>query len=308
MFAALFATILFSVSAVTATRTSRVLGANQANFWRLSLAMMLLGIWAHVFGQGLEGNTVPVFIVSGIIGFGIGDVALFHAYPRLGSRLTLIMVHCLAAPIAAVTEYLWLDTTLTWIQIICGITILLGVVISLAPSESEKKRIKHLWTGVTFGLIAATGQGLGAVVSRKAYDLADQEGISVDGMTAAYQRIIGGMLITTVFYLWTRRRAFYHSIRELGNPEKKKTALPRRIWLWVIINGLSGPTLGVSCYQWALQTTPTGIVLPIVATTPLVVIPFSRFVEGEKPQLRSMVGGAIAVFGAAGLSLSRLFP
>jgi hypothetical protein len=33
---------------------------------------------------------------------------------------------------------------------------------------------------------------------------------------------------------------------------------------------LTGPTLGVTCFQWALATTPSGIVLPIVALTPLV--------------------------------------
>ena len=31
---------------------------------------------------------------------GLGDVALFQAYPRLGSRLTILIVHCLAAPFA----------------------------------------------------------------------------------------------------------------------------------------------------------------------------------------------------------------
>jgi drug/metabolite transporter (DMT)-like permease len=47
-------------------------------------------------------------------------------------------------------------------------------------------------------------------------------------------------------------------------------------------NALAGPFVGVSCFQWALATTPTAIVLPVVATTPLVVIPFARFAEGDQ--------------------------
>jgi drug/metabolite transporter (DMT)-like permease len=35
----------------------------------------------------------------------------------------------------------------------------------------------------------------------------------------------------------------------------------------------------------------------VVALTPLVIIPFSRFVEGERPQRRSLVGGVVAVAG-----------
>ena len=58
----------------------------------------------------------------------------------------------------------------------------------------------------------------------------------------------------------------------------------------------------MSCYQWALKTTPTGVVLPIVAITPLVIIPFSYHLEGERPTFRSLAGGALAVMGAAALA------
>ncbi len=70
-------------------------------------------------------------------------------------------------------------------------------------------------------------------------------------------------------------------------------------------NAISGSALGVSCFQWALKTTPTGIVLPIVATTPLVIIPFSRYIEGERPTARSLWGGVVAVIGAVVLARAR---
>jgi len=62
----------------------------------------------------------------------------------------------------------------------------------------------------------------------------------------------------------------------------------------------------VSCYQWALKIAPTGIVLPIVAMTPIVIIPFSRYVEGERATMRSLIGGAVAVAGAVLLALARM--
>jgi len=73
---------------------------------------------------------------------------------------------------------------------------------------------------------------------------------------------------------------------------------------WVLGNSLAGQTLGVSCLQWALETTPTGIVLAIVAMTPLVVIPLACVSEGEKITARALVGGAIGVAGVVGLALA----
>jgi len=57
--------------------------------------------------------------------------------------------------------------------------------------------------------------------------------------------------------------------------------------------------------QWALETTPTGIVLAIIAITPIVVIPLALVFEGERPSPHSIAGGALAVLWVIGLTLSR---
>jgi len=71
--------------------------------------------------------------------------------------------------------------------------------------------------------------------------------------------------------------------------------------LWVVLNSLFGQTLGVSCMQLALQTIPTGIVLAIIAITPICVMPLSYLFERERPSVRSVAGGFIAVGGVLGL-------
>jgi len=76
----------------------------------------------------------------------------------------------------------------------------------------------------------------------------------------------------------------------------------RQLWPWVLGNALFGSTLGISFMQWALSTsTPTAIVLAIIATTPLAVIPLARIFEGEHVSHRAIVGAAIAVAGVVGL-------
>ncbi len=301
---AFLTTVLFSISAVTGTRTAKLLGGTEANFWRLLFATLLLGTYSHLWGVGLAGTAFPVFLLSGCIGFG-GDVALFQTLPRLGSRLSILLVQCLAAPVAAVTEWLWLGTTLTTLQIFGGATILVGVAIALAPGEHLKLSPRQFVPGVFFGVLAALGQGGGAVISRKANAIAQLAGEHLDGINAAYQRIIGGVIVAGLFLLAVKVHAIKQTKGDDSLPPSTRGERWRRAWPWVLLNGLVGPALGVSCFQSALMSTSTGIVLPIVAITPLVIIPFAHQMEGERPSARSVLGGVVAVVGAVILAVSR---
>jgi drug/metabolite transporter (DMT)-like permease len=298
MLPAFLTTILFSISAVCAQRTSKVLGGVDANFWRVIVATILLAFWAHTFGQGLAGKALSIFLLSGFVGFGIGDLALYQTLPRLGSRLSIVLVHCLATPVGAATEWLWQGIALNGKQMAGAALILAGVAVALAPGTHLNIPRRVFWIGVACGVVAAIGQGLGAVLSGYASRVDHAAGLQIDGLTAAYQRILAGLLVGAVVYFAMRLR---RSKNENDPPDSPARG---RIWPWVFVNALSGPAIGVGCYQWALMREKAGIVLPIVALTPLVIIPFSRFVEGERPRKRSLAGGAVAVAGVIVLKLA----
>jgi drug/metabolite transporter (DMT)-like permease len=286
--------ILWSMSVVCANRSARLVGSVAANLSRLCLAGVLLALWANIFGLGLGGGALMWFVLSGVIGFGIGDIAGYEALPRIGSRLTILLAQCLAAPFAALVEWSWLGTTLTPSQIVWAMVILVGVSVAVAPADHPQLDRKHLVPGVLFGVLSAFGQGGGAVISRKAYEVAEAAGQHVDGGTAAYQRIIGGIGFVLAFFIFLQVKN--------RNGERVRRDW-RHAWPWIATHTLTGPVVGVSCYQWALSTTPSGIVLPIVATTPLLVIPFAYLIEHDRPRMRSLIGGAIAVAGAVALTL-----
>ena len=180
MFAALFTTVLFSISAVTANRTTRFLSGSEANFWRLVCATFFLALYAHTFGKGLSGNAFTIFFISGCIGFGVGDLALFQAYPRLGSRLTILLVQCLAAPFAALTEWLWLHTTLSWWQVLYGLTILAGVALALSPGRHLELSSKQIWQGTLFGALAAVGQGMPIELRQRWKSLGERRHLGIE--------------------------------------------------------------------------------------------------------------------------------
>src|SRR5258708_7564470 len=127
MLAAFLTTILFSLSAVCGRQLSHYLSGTRANLIRLLLGAAMLGAWSHLFGFGLGGAAFPLLFLSGCIGFGVGDLALFQTYPRIGARRAMVLVQCLAAPFGALIEWLWLGHTPTLAQAGFGALILAGV-------------------------------------------------------------------------------------------------------------------------------------------------------------------------------------
>jgi len=297
MLGAFLTTIFFSLSVIFANRSITAVGITRANLGRLLVAVVCLGAYAHSFGGGLGGAGCRWFMLSGLIGMGLGDLANFNALPVLGSRLSILVCQCLAVPIAVIAEWLWIGTRLTAGQILWAAVILGGVAVAVMPTPKHPPRVRIRPIGFLWGFLSAAGQGLGAVVSRRAGDAAIHAGESIDGITAAYQRTIGGLAVTAAYFLI---RALIQRPRS-PNP----AAASARGYGWILANALCGAVIGVSCYQWALATTPSGVVLPIVATTPLVIIPFSCVLEGERPTRRSIIGGAVAVAGAVALSFAR---
>jgi multidrug transporter EmrE-like cation transporter len=302
MFAALLTTLLFAVSAICGHRTATRLGGVEANFWRICGAFLFLVVWANLFGTGTTGSAFPIFVLSGLAGIGLGDTAYFQALPRLGSRRTVLLTQCLTAPCAAMIEWLWLGTKLNLTEIFCIAVILAGVAIAMAPGDHLKFAHGRLWPGILASAIAAIGGALGAVLSRKAYAVAHAAGEHPDPGTTGYQRVIGGAVALGLVFLIVKWR---HARKHGDDAQMKDSFSPReksRLWPWVLANSLAGQTVGVSCMQWALETTPTGIVTAIIAMTPIVMLPLARIFEGERIMARELGGGFVAIAGVIGLA------
>jgi drug/metabolite transporter (DMT)-like permease len=305
VFAALLCTILFSVSITCGHRSAKLIGGTEANFWRLTLGAVLLGVWSCALGIGMRGAAFELFFLSGAVGIGIGDVAFFQALPRLGSRLTALLIGCLTAPMAALIEWLWLGTTLSTAQILWGLLTVGGVGLALLPSEHLHRTRRDLLAGTLWAILASVCGAVGGALSRRAYEITRASGEHLDGGSAAFQRILGGLLLGGICLLIVKRHAFRlqaHAPHALVAEASRRKW--RGVWPWILINGIAGQTLGVSCMQWALETTPAGIVFAILAITPIVIIPFARYLEDERPTPRSLLGGALAVAGVIALALS----
>lgn len=306
MLASFTATLLFAFSTICGHRSARLIGGLEANFWRLCIAALLLGVYSFTFGIGLSGPAFVWFLVSGIIGIGVGDMALFQALPRLGPRLCSLLTNCLNPFAGILIEWLWLGTTLSARQVGSIALIVTGVSLAVSPQEHQRLNRRTLGAGLSFSVLAALGTALGAVLSRKAYAITHEAGAGIDGANAAFQRIFGGVFLAGIFVLVIKAR-------HLNDPEKLRldSALPvtrakwQGVWHWVLLNSLAGQVFGISCMQAGLESTPTGVVLAIISLSPIAVIPLAMIFEKERPTPCSLIGSVIAVAGVIALTASR---
>ena len=103
----------------------------------------------------------------------------------------MMLTRCLAPPFAALIEWCWLGTRLAGMQIVYGFVILIGMGIYLAPGKNPHLAKKAIVGGLLFSILAALGDAIGVVISRKAYVSLEAHHGTIDGGTAAFQRILG---------------------------------------------------------------------------------------------------------------------
>jgi drug/metabolite transporter (DMT)-like permease len=305
--------LFFAGNAVCARRAALHYGGTTGNFLRLLLAVALLGAWAHAAGQGAGGGAFAWFFLSGAVGFGLGGLTMFHALPLIGSNLSMLIVQCGSAVAAALTEWLWLGTRLSAGQAGFAGLVLVGVIValigpmgpmrSMSPIRPSATPPRLYSLGIALAIVSACAQGGGAAISRKAFAVLKAHSFFMDAATSAYQRALGGLAIGAIALLV----ALWWPAKQRATPSNSVPATSAGLepWVWVVLNTLLGPVIGVTCYQWALRNNPAGIVLPIVATAPLLTVPISRAIEGGWPARRYWIGAVLAVAGAAGLAVSK---
>jgi len=315
MLAALLTTAFFAATVVFARRAALALGSTAANFVRLLLAALLLGAWSWMFGHGF-GVAFGWFFVSGLVGFGLGGLLMFHALPRAGANLGNLTVQCGSAVVALAVEWVWLGTPLSAGRLTCIAAILGGVIVGLAPRGLPQFAPRQLAIGAALAGLSALGQGVGQVLSRKAFIVVRAGGGKVDPGTVNFERVLAGLLVAAVALAiaWAVSKfrttvptegnagGAASAVRPIENRQSKIENLGAAV-PWVFLNTLTGPILGVTCLQWALSQPqiPAGVTQSIVAAAPLLTAPLAWKLGEDLPRARYFAGAALAVAGTAAL-------
>jgi len=134
---------------------------------------------------------------------------------------------------------------------------------------------------VFLALAAAVSQAAGTVLARS--------GIGDYAASAAtFLRLLGGMagyvVLATLLGRWPQIVVATRHRRAMGI-----------LWLGTLV----GPFAGVILYMVALRHSPAGVVSTIVATMPVLILPFSIYLYRERVSLRAAGGAVIALAGVA---------
>ncbi|MDP4290635.1 MAG: DMT family transporter [Bacteroidota bacterium] len=300
-FASLLVALFWTITALSFSRASRIIGSLQVNWLRLVLAFVFLGILL-LFRTGsffpVENSTTSWLwlSLSGLVGFVIGDFCLFLSYEYISARISMLIM-ALAPPIAAVTGYFILDEKFTGMNLVGMLITLLGIAFVVldkpAEDESEAEQPKHTFKsaysvpGLLFAFGGAAGQGVGLVLSK--LGMQSEAGMpQYDPFASTEIRIITGIIGFTLIIVFAGR---------LGN--LKKAIKNRSAMSLVTLGSIFGPFLGVSFSLLAVQYTSTGIASTIMAIVPVLIIPPSIFLFKEKVTKREIIGAVLAVCGVA---------
>lgn len=241
--------------------------------------------------SSISPNNLLMLVASGAIGIGIGDTAYFACLRRIGPQKGL-MLESIAPVIAALLaialfrEYL---PFYAW----CGILLTtIGVILVIRMSHSQDHYTTSL-IGISFGLIAATAQAAGVVLSRMAL-----AGGDVDPLTSSLLRLASGLLILT---MWVQLRTFVSQRDTHHQPLRKAVALigRHRLTVKMLIAVFIGTFCAIWLQQISLRYTSAGITQTMLATCPLFAMLIGVY-QGQKQPFSVWAG---LLLGLAGVSL-----
>lgn len=296
MLMAILAAVLFAGSAVCGQSLSRRLGGITANLFRVTLASTLLGLisWWWYPGQ-IYRPTCQWLMFSGLLGFGLGDVALFLAYPLLGARTAVLVNLCVATIVGALCDWVFLRTRLSPAEMAAATLILGGVVLAMHKEDEP-----FVWNaGLLLSLFSGSCGGVSLMLSRHAQQIALTEGLVISGAAQAFQRIFGGMFVGWIAF----------AVLRTSQPEKPwipEQARTRELPVLILISATVGPVIGVSLMQIALQQVGSSAkIAAISSTVPLMLLPISRYIDHQAPSRQAVMGSFLSVGGVIAMAYCR---
>jgi len=285
--AALATACCWTTSALAFEAAGRRVGSLALNLIRLVPALVLLSLYSWL----VRGVAFPVdasahawlwLSLSGLVGFTVGDLCLFRAFVRVGARVSMLLM-ATVPPITTLLGLLIMGELLSARQLLGMLLTVAGVSsVALERRPDAAGQLQRLpLDGILLALGGAAGQALGLVLSKLGMG-------AYDAFAATQIRVLAGIaglsVVFTVIGWWPRVR----------------TALADRPALVPTgIGAFFGPFLGVSLSLVAIKYTYAGVAATLMALVPVLIIPASVLVLGEKVSRMAVLGALVAVAGTA---------
>lgn len=275
---------------------SKRLGNLTLNVLRMSLALvfslvLFLVVTGNPLPAGASSEACGWMLLSGLVGYVIGDFCLFQCYIIIGSRFGQLFM-TLAPLAAALMAWVTLGQQLTSLSLMAMLITLSGIAISiLGRSEHHRLALSLPLSGVLYAIGAALCQGVGLVLSKIGMNHFEPVAGLPDWLvpfSANFYRCIAGFVGFMVL-LYMRK-----GLKPLSE------ALHDRKGLTVATaTTIFGPFVGVGFSLMAVQYTAAGIASTLMAMTPIIILLPSHWLFGERITWRAVLGAVISVVGVS---------
>lgn len=275
---------------------SKRLGNLTLNVLRMGLALVFsLVLFVVVTGNplppGASAEAAGWMLLSGVVGYVIGDFCLFQCYIIIGSRYGQLFM-TLAPLAAALMAWITLGQQMTGMSILAMLITLAGIGISvLGRGEHHKVGLKLPLNGVLFAIGAAMCQGIGLVLSKIGMDHYEATANMPDWLvpfSANFFRCVAGIIGFTLLLYF---RKGLDPLREAMH-DKKGLAVATATTVF-------GPFVGVGFSLMAVQYTAAGIASTLMAMTPIIILLPSYWLFHQKITWRAVAGAVISVVGVS---------
>jgi len=290
--AALGTACCWVITAMSFESAGKRIGSLAVNLIRLVLAFFFLA----TLGALTRGLPAPTdasahnwcwLSISGLVGFTLGDLALFRAFVLIGSRRAILMMS-FVPPMSALLGWIILGEGLSAADLTGMALTIAGVALAVLErsDNADGAQIKPMATGIFLALAGALGQAVGLVLSK--YGMQD-----FNPFASTQIRVIAGAVGFAVIFSfigwWPK---VISALRD--TPAMKRVAL----------GAFFGPFLGVSLSLLALQHIKTGVAATLMATTPVLILAPAAIVFKDRVTPRAILGTLLAVIGVSVLVLS----
>lgn len=291
----------WTLTALLAEYGSKRIGNLPLNVMRMAIALLCscLLFWVVTgtpLPAGASYSAYGWMLLSGMVGFVIGDFCLFQCYLIIGSRFGQLFM-TLAPVVAAVMAWLTLGQRIGWQGVLAMAVTLAGIAISVLGRSHDghhRLSLQLPLNGVLFALGAAACQGVGLVLSKIGMNhyeasLAAPCPAWLLPFYANFFRCIAGTIgFALLLHYSTRGWDALH--RAVTDRVSLSTAL---------LITLFGPFIGVGCSLLALQYTDAGVASTLMALSPIFIIAPYRWIYKQPVSVSSVVGTVISVIGAS---------
>ena len=286
----------------TATALLSEYGSKRMGNLVLNVLRMMLAL---VFGMAMfwtvTGSLLPLagswqaygwMLLSGMVGYVIGDYCLFQCYIIIGSRFGQLFM-TLAPLAAAFTAWLSLGEQMTLMSILAMLVTLAGIAISvLGRDEKHRVSLKLPLNGVLFAIGAAVCQGVGLVLSKIGMNYYEASVPAQEAwllpFSANFFRCVAGLLGFTLLLYY--KEGFTPLKEALRDRVSMTTATTTTIF---------GPFVGVGFSLMAVQYTGAGIASTLMALTPIIIILPSYWLFRQPITLKGVIGALVSVVGVS---------